>query len=251
MPGIVLPAAWTATLQAAAQAAETDTAAPANAEIKDCTFSGNQATVSGGAIYNGYNLPITISGSTFTNNIATTGFAGAIYAVGKLTIEAGEFTGNKSSAGSAGAIYLGTNTNEVNIEGNTFKDNEAAKEAGAIYVTSASPIIKNNRFYNNKAIDLGGAIYTLGGLPSSLSTPTIANTQKLVIYPNPTNSGKIYITSKAALDKKIEIFDVLGKKVFETTSASKEINVSSLTAGVYIIKVKEGEATATRKLIVN
>jgi hypothetical protein len=73
----------------------------------------------------------------------------------------------------------------------------------------------------------------------------------LAIYPNPTNSGKIYITSKAALDKKIEIFDVLGKKVFETTSASKEINVSSLTAGVYIIKVKEGEATATRKLIVN
>ena len=30
----------------------------------------------------------------------------------------------------------------------------------------------------------------------------------LAIYPNPTNSGKIYITSKAALDKKIEIFDV-------------------------------------------
>jgi bifunctional pyridoxal-dependent enzyme with beta-cystathionase and maltose regulon repressor activities len=53
------------------------------------------------------------------------------------------------------------------------------------------------------------------------------------------------------LTKKIEIFDVLGKKVFETISASKEINVSSLTAGVYIIKVKEGEATATRKLIVN
>ena len=51
--------------------------------------------------------------------------------------------------------------------------------------------------------------------------------------------------------KKIEIFDVLGKKVFETISASKEINVSALTAGVYIIKVKEGEATATRKLIVN
>ena len=78
--------------------------------------------------------------------------------------------------------------------------------------------------------------------------PTI---EGLAIYPNPTNSGKIYITSKAALDKKIEIFDVLGKKVFETISASKEINVSALTAGVYIIKVKEGDATATRKLIVN
>lgn len=73
----------------------------------------------------------------------------------------------------------------------------------------------------------------------------------LAIYPNPTNSGKIYITSKAALDKKIEIFDVLGKKVFETITTTKEVNISSLKAGVYIIKVKEDEATATRKLIVN
>lgn len=174
--------------------------ATATAEIKDCTFSDNQATVSGGAIYNGYNLPITISGSTFTNNIATTGFAGAIYAVGKLSIEKGEFTGNKSSAGSAGAIYLGTNTNEVLIEGNTFKDNEAAKEAGAIYVTSASPIIKNNRFYNNKAVDFGGAIYTLGGLPSSLSTPTVVGN---IFYANTATSatglgGAVYIGDNSA-----------------------------------------------------
>jgi len=73
----------------------------------------------------------------------------------------------------------------------------------------------------------------------------------LAIYPNPTNSGKIYITSKAALDKKIEIFDVLGKKVFEIYTTSKEINIGTLTSGVYIIKIKEGDASATRKLIIN
>ena len=54
----------------------------------------------------------------------------------------------------------------------------------------------------------------------------------LAIYPNPTNSGKIYITSKNSLDKKIEIFNVLGKKVFEITTSVKEINISTLTAGV-------------------
>jgi hypothetical protein len=73
----------------------------------------------------------------------------------------------------------------------------------------------------------------------------------LTIYPNPTNSGKIYISTKLALDKKVEIFNVLGKKVLETVITSKEVNVSNLTAGVYIIKIKEGEATATRKLIIN
>lgn len=73
----------------------------------------------------------------------------------------------------------------------------------------------------------------------------------LTIYPNPTNSGKIYISTKSSLDKKVEIFNVLGKKVLETIITSKEVNVSTLTAGVYIIKIKEGEATATRKLIIN
>lgn len=83
---------------------------------------------------------------------------------------------------------------------------------------------------------------------SKSQEPTI---EGLTIYPNPTNSGKIYVTSKNASEKKIEVFDVLGKKVLETLTASKEISVSNLSPGVYIIKVREGEASATRKLIVN
>lgn len=78
--------------------------------------------------------------------------------------------------------------------------------------------------------------------------PTI---EGLTIYPNPTNSGKIYVSTKNALDKKVEVFDVLGKKVLETITSTKEVNVSSLSPGVYIIKIKEGEASATRKLIIN
>ena len=89
----------------------------------------------------------------------------------------------------------------------------------------------------------------------SKSTAT-AKTQELIIegltiYPNPTSSGKIYISTKLSMDKKVEIFNVLGKKVLETVVTSREVNVSQLTAGVYIIKIKEGEATATRKLIIN
>lgn len=72
----------------------------------------------------------------------------------------------------------------------------------------------------------------------------------LNFYPNPVSNGKIYITSKSALNKEVAIYDVLGKKVLQSTMTSKELNVSSLSPGVYIIKIKEGEATATRKLIV-
>lgn len=78
--------------------------------------------------------------------------------------------------------------------------------------------------------------------------PTI---EGLTIYPNPSGIGRVYITSKSTSDKKIEIFDVLGKKVLETITSGKEVNISSLSSGVYIIKVKENEASATRKLIIN
>ncbi|SHI95405.1 Por secretion system C-terminal sorting domain-containing protein [Flavobacterium haoranii] len=77
------------------------------------------------------------------------------------------------------------------------------------------------------------------------------NLEGLSIYPNPTNSGKIFISSKSLAEKKIEIFDVLGKRVLETITSNKEVNVSILKPGVYIIKVKEGDASVTRKLIIN
>jgi hypothetical protein len=72
----------------------------------------------------------------------------------------------------------------------------------------------------------------------------------LGFYPNPVSNGKIYIISKNTTDKEITIFDVLGKKVTHTILNNKELNISSLTSGVYIIQIKEGENTATRKLIV-
>jgi hypothetical protein len=72
----------------------------------------------------------------------------------------------------------------------------------------------------------------------------------LSFYPNPVSNGKIYITSKSSLDKDVTIFDVLGKKVLQVALNSKELNISALSPGVYIIKIHEGDATATRKLIV-
>ena len=72
----------------------------------------------------------------------------------------------------------------------------------------------------------------------------------LNFYPNPVSNGKVYVSSKLGLEKEIVIFDVLGKKVYQTTLVTKELNIATLAPGVYIIKIKENEATATRKLII-
>jgi len=72
----------------------------------------------------------------------------------------------------------------------------------------------------------------------------------LSMYPNPVSNGKVYIATKNDTDKEIIIFDLLGKKVLQTMLSARELNVSTLIPGVYIIKINEDNATATRKLIV-
>lgn len=83
--------------------------------------------------------------------------------------------------------------------------------------------------------------------PRTQETVTI---EGLNLYPNPVSNGKVYISTKNDLDKEVIIFDVLGKKVLQTQLSSKELNVSNLPSGVYIIKINEKEASATRKLII-
>ncbi|TFG74603.1 MAG: T9SS type A sorting domain-containing protein [Flavobacteriales bacterium] len=70
------------------------------------------------------------------------------------------------------------------------------------------------------------------------------------LYPNPVTQGKVYISSTANAPKKILIFDVLGTQVLQTTILGSELNLSSLDAGVYVLRVFEKDKVATRKLIV-
>lgn len=72
----------------------------------------------------------------------------------------------------------------------------------------------------------------------------------LSIYPNPVTGGKVYISSTKNQDKIIEIYNVLGKSVHKTRIRGREMDVSNLTPGIYILKIQEGDAKATRKLVV-
>lgn len=69
------------------------------------------------------------------------------------------------------------------------------------------------------------------------------------LYPNPSINGKVYIKTLHNAPKKILIFDVLGTKVLETTILGKELNISNLDAGIYVLRVLEKDKVSTRKLI--
>ena len=70
------------------------------------------------------------------------------------------------------------------------------------------------------------------------------------MYPNPVLDGKVYINTSKNDPKKIVIYDVLGTLVLETTILGKELNISDLDAGVYVLRVFEKDKFATRKLVV-
>ncbi|MEP3838166.1 MAG: T9SS type A sorting domain-containing protein [Algibacter sp.] len=84
------------------------------------------------------------------------------------------------------------------------------------------------------------------------NTASPSKIEGLTIYPNPVNAAKPYIniSSKRSLIKNVEVFDVLGKKVFATVLAGKELNVSNLQKGVYILKISENNVSESRKLVI-
>ena len=80
--------------------------------------------------------------------------------------------------------------------------------------------------------------------------PNDVDIEGFKIYPNPVTSGTVYIVTKANKPKKIHIYDVLGTPVLETTIMGKELNLTGIKAGVYLIQVYENNKVATRKLVV-
>lgn len=70
------------------------------------------------------------------------------------------------------------------------------------------------------------------------------------LYPNPVTNGKVMINTINNGTKEIQIFNILGKSVISTNLKGKELNVSKLHAGIYILKIQENGKTATRKLVI-
>ena len=74
--------------------------------------------------------------------------------------------------------------------------------------------------------------------------------EELSIYPNPASGEKVNITTKTNSKKTVEIYNALGKPVLSTLLSGTELNISSLEPGIYIMKIREGRSSATRKLVV-
>ncbi|SOD18406.1 T9SS type A sorting domain-containing protein [Pedobacter xixiisoli] len=137
--------------------------------ISNSSFIRNKATGNeGGAIFsNSASTTLTISGSTFNANEATSG--GAINAAGVTNITTSTFKENKST-GSGSAIYLLHAALTSSITNTSFQDNVASGNYGAIYFSSGTTTytgkleVLNSIFKGNIAtVGSGGALYAATG----------------------------------------------------------------------------------------
>ncbi len=75
------------------------------------------------------------------------------------------------------------------------------------------------------------------------------NISGLKVYPNPAKNT-LYVTSDNFTAKEVQLYDVLGKSVLNTKTANNTVNISSLSKGIYVVKITEEGKTATRKIVV-
>ncbi len=126
--------------------------------------------------------------------------------------------------------------------------------AGTIKFTKVSPatVLKN---FNS---DFGGRVYQqfTVGLSNGINDYIFTKNATFNIYPNPSN-GMIYINIDLAQrnDGKVEITDIMGKIVYthdfkQLTAESLEVNLSTMSAGVYFASLKSGNDFITKKIII-
>lgn len=121
-------------------------------------------------------------------------------------------------------------------------------------LTSGDPLANINMFTADFGI--GTCEYTNGNLTEE--TLSISEIEQVVkstrIFPNPLVSGNtIHLVFNSYLNGTASLFDITGKKVISLNIDNlirKEINASSLTNGIYLLKIEAGSSTITKKVIV-
>lgn len=94
----------------------------------------------------------------------------------------------------------------------------------------------------------------IGSFTSTCATASVEKNQiaGFSMYPNPVVHGKILISSNNSAAKQVAIYNLVGQQVYnKSVIANEAINVTSLTKGMYILKVEEEGKIATRKLLIN
>ncbi|MEZ4786620.1 MAG: T9SS type A sorting domain-containing protein [Flavobacterium haoranii] len=151
--------------------------------------------------------------------------------------------GNGSNTFAVNTNYDITDTNTMTFR-SMFAEADYVVNADLIPAGTTDIIVLAARFNTTPQV----VARDLADMP--LETKSFDAIDGLTMYPNPVTGNTLYLESTANASKQVQVYDVLGKQVINTTVNNNSLNVANLNAGVYIVKITEEGKTATRKLVV-
>ena len=112
---------------------------------------------------------------------------------------------------------------------------------------------KGNFNVTMRATNSAGCVCEITKKVSANTAVNSVNTVSgLIIYPNP-NNGTFTVKSAESQDIKVEVFTVLGSKVYSRTSDTGNllVNLEDQAKGIYLVKITVNGVTTTSKITVN
>jgi ELWxxDGT repeat protein len=145
-----------------------------------------------------------------------------------------DFNLTATSSSNLAITYASSNTNVATITNNVV----SIIGVGTTTITASQT--GNNNY--NAAIDVAQNL-------TVTTTASIDNFKKLglVLYPNPI-SDSFTIKTKLHIEK-IEIYNIIGKKVKEFTKQKNKYSIQELPEGIYLIKIGTEKGVGTTKIL--
>ena len=205
------------------------------------TFSGNVATLAGGAAYCGADALCGVQNTLLTGNSAGTSGAG-LYALGAAQVETKglQAVGNAASA-YGGALYL-SGVSLAHIAASTLSANSAGVGGGALYVIDSPATVNDTVFSGNVAngaLPRGGAVYLRDAGAVVFGNCSFAK-----------NAAAASTTTESSADvgmaSLVERFGAFQGGALSFIAASAPVNVSLVDCSVVGNSAMEGGAVAAQ-----
>ncbi|MBV7268921.1 lamin tail domain-containing protein [Winogradskyella luteola] len=168
--------------------------------------------------------------------------------------------GGGTPTGISGTVLVSSGPLSLNNGGDTI----TIRDGGGTEVLSLTYSNAGNNQSIGRAPDFTGSFVdhsSITGNGGALFSPGLENDDATLsngdftatafsIYPNPTNGGEITISSSKSEAISVIGYDILGKQVLSTTITNNTLDVSNLNTGIYILKITQNNASATKKLVI-
>ena len=154
------------------------------------------------------------------------------------------------------AVTITDATTDTTLRPTTYSTDSAQWTQWTATVTAPATAAKLRFEVRSYAIGTtvgsGGGVIYYDDFSVIDNSPMATNQNQILglqVYPNPTKNILNIVTDLNST-KNIEIYDMIGKKVL-ATNTNNEVNVSSLTPGLYLAKITEEGKNSTIKVVIN